>query len=266
MSGGGGGGETRTVTETRIPPELVPIVRAQSRIGLGGLQDLQTQLSGAGADELIAGLDPLQEEGFESAQAAVSEGGIIPTVTQDLLNTAQGNFLFGGEGFDQAVQASIDAAQPAILSSFGRAGGTPGGLAQTAIQQVASNAFANLFNQERQRQQAARAALPQLALLPSDVLGGIGAERRALAQQELTAPISANEALIAAAGGGVPLSSLLGQAQTSQGPQRSRLAGGLLGGLGGAASGAALGSAIPGLGTGIGAGIGGGLGLLAGLF
>ena len=239
----GGGGSTRTVTETRIPQELVPFVRAQSQIGLGALRRQEAQLAGAGADELVAPLDPLQIQGQQLAQDAVSEGGIIPQITQDLQNTAAGNFLFGNEGFDEAVQASIRAAQPAILSTFGRAGGTPGGLAATAIQQVASDAFSRQFAAERQRQQAAQLALPQLSLLPSDILSSIGAENRALAQQELLAPITANEAVLSAAGGGVPLASLLGQSSATSGPGRSSLAGGLTGALGGGALGLGLGAA-----------------------
>lgn len=262
MSGGGGGG--KTVQETRIPPELVPFVRAQSQIGLNALRRQESQLAGAGADELVAPFTELQQRGFDQAEAAVSEGGAIPRVTEQLQRTADGEFLFGTPAFDEAVQASIRAAQPSILSTFGRAGGTPGGLAQAAIQQAASDSFANLFSQERARQQAAQLALPQLSLIPSDVLSSIGAEQRALEQQRLTAPLTANEALIAASGGGVPLTSLLGQTTSGGGGGRSRLAGGLTGALGGAATGAAIGAPFAGVGAIPGAAIGAILGGVGG--
>lgn len=265
MAKGGGGGGTQ-VTETRIPDELKPFARAQGDIGERGLRDMFAATQrGLRQDNLIAPFSEEEERGFTLAEQAVTEGGIIPEVTGQLQDTARGSFLFGNEGFDEAVQASIRAAQPSILSTFGRAGGTPGGLAQTAIQQVASDSFASLFNQERARQQAAQLALPQLSLIPSDVISSIGAERRALEQQRLLAPITANEALVQAAGGGVPLSSLLGSSTTGGGGGgRSRLAGGLTGALGGAASGAAIGSVVPGIGTGIGAIAGGLLGGLGG--
>lgn len=259
MSGSGSGGGT-TVTETRIPEELKPLAQQQGQLGAQALGRLGNQLLSAGPSELVAGFTPLQQQGFASAQQAIGEGGIIPEVTNQLRGTAGGDFLFGNAGFDEAVQASIRAAQPSILSTFGRGGGTPGGLAQVAMQQAASDSFAGLFNAERARQQQAQLALPQLSLIPSDILSGLGGEQQALAQRQLMAPIQAQQMLLEASGGGVPLSGLLGQAQTApSGSGRSRLAGG----LGGAASGAAMGSMIGPWGTAIGAGVGGLLGAFA---
>lgn len=240
MSGGGSQSQnTNTVSEVKIPPELLPFVKTQARVGTNALKRQEQQLRGAGADELISPFTPLQEQGFQAAQDAIGPDGIIPQVTQQLQGTAAGDFQFGNPAFDEAVQASIRAAQPAILSSFGRAGGTPGGLAQAAIQQVASDSFANLFGQERARQQQAQLALPQLSLIPSDILSGIGGEQQALAQRQLTAPLTANEILQQAAGGGVPLGSLLGQTgnQTSS---RSGGGSGLASGLGGGLLGLSL--------------------------
>lgn len=263
MGGGSGGG--KTTQETTIPEELRPLVETQTDVGVDALRGLQGQLSGAGAEQLVSPFSADQLAGFDLARGAIGEGGIIPEVTGQLQQTAGGDFLFGGPGFDQAVQASLNLAQPQIASAFGGAGGAPGGLASAALQQVASDSFARLFNQERARQQQAQLALPQLGLIPSDVLANIGGQQQALAQRQLTAPISANEALIAASGGGVPLTSLLGQTQRSDAGGGSKLAGGLTGGLGGAATGAALGSVFPGIGTGVGALVGGGIGLFGGL-
>lgn len=93
-----------------------------------------------------------------------SQFDLNPVSRQALEQSASGDFLFGNPGFDEAVQASVRAARPNILSTFagqGGSGAASGGLAQTAIQQAASDAFAGLFNQERARQQGAAGQLGQ---------------------------------------------------------------------------------------------------------
>lgn len=84
-----------------------------------------------------------------------------PEARDALTSTARGDFLFGGEGFDAAVDAAVRSAQPHILSTFGRAGagGSTSGLAQTAIGQSAIDAFASQFGSERARQLGAANAL-----------------------------------------------------------------------------------------------------------
>ena len=83
-----------------------------------------------------------------------------------LQSTAQGDFLFGGEGFDRAVDAAVRSALPQIRSVFGSAGagGATGGLAQTAVGQAAIDAFASQFGAERGRQLSAADRLAGLSL------------------------------------------------------------------------------------------------------
>lgn len=278
--GGKSGGDQDVTQRVEIPEILQPFVRNQARIGSNALSRLEDQLAGAGADDLVAGFDPLQEQAFDLAvQRAQGEGGFIPTAQQQFLATAQGvdpqsfvdptafdalqstaagDFLFGGQGFRQAVDAAVRAAQPSILSTFGAAGRGTGGLAQAAIAEQATDAFARQFGNERQRQLAASGiladldsqerarqlsaagALPQLALADAQILQNIGGIRQGQAQRELTAPISAQESLIAAAGGGIPLQSLLGATQTQSGLGGGGFSG--AGALGGGALGLGLGS------------------------
>lgn len=254
---GKGSRDSEVTQRTEIPEFLQPFVERQARIGTNALGRLEGQLAGAGAEDLIAGFDPLQEQAFDLAvQRAQGEGGFIPTAQQEFLATAQGvdpqsfidpaafgalqstaggDFLFGGQGFQQAVDAAVRAAQPSILSTFGGAGRGTGGLAQAAIAQQATDAFAQQFGSERQRQLAAAGALadlgsqergrqltaagalPQLALADVGILQDVGGIRQGQAQRELTAPITAQESLIAAAGGGIPLQSLLGSTQSQSG-------------------------------------------------
>lgn len=256
-------------------------------------------------------------EAFDATGQIVS-GQLLPQQTLDTLTrTAQGDFLMGGEGFDEAVSAAVRAAQPQILSTFGRggAGAATGGLAQAAIGQAASDAFARQFAQERQnqlsaanalgslglseasqrlagagqladmglagqaqqlqaagllgtlgpnqqiqaagllgdfasqerarqlgsagqlaglsdaerqRQLAAAQALPGIGLFGSDILSRIGGMQQAQSQQELMAPIMAQQQLLSAMGGGVPLGALLGSTQTQ--PMQSNTFGNILGG------------------------------------
>lgn len=220
-------------------------------------------------------------------QAGQSPFQFDPAATDALRGTASGDFLFGGQGFDQAVDAAVRAARPQIQSVFGRAGagGATGGLAQSAIGQSAVDAFARQFGQERQnqlgaadtlsrlglagqqqqlgalgqlanvnqaqtgqqlqaagllgnlglagqqQQLSAAQALPQFGLLGSDVLSNIGAQQQALQQQQLSAPIQAQQQLLGSSLGALPIGAFLGG--TSMTPTQSSP---LLGGLGGASA------------------------------
>ncbi|MDB4352390.1 hypothetical protein OAA60_03055 [Porticoccaceae bacterium] len=83
-----------------------------------------------------------------------------------LQGTAAGNNLYGGAGFDEAVAASMRAAQPMIASTFSNAGsgGLKSGLAQIGMQQAASDAFAQQYGQERGNQLNAANSLNSMAL------------------------------------------------------------------------------------------------------
>jgi|TARA_B100000925_G_scaffold287582_1_gene267113 hypothetical protein len=75
-----------------------------------------------------------------------------------LERTAQGDFLYGGEGFNAALDAATRAAMPGINSRFALGGGSgavDGGLAQTARTQAVADAFARQYGQERANQLAA---------------------------------------------------------------------------------------------------------------
>ena len=124
------GNTTQSVLEQRRPqvPELLaPFLTGAAGAGTGALGQIQ---------------------GFT--------GATLPTAREGLLATARGDFLAGGPGFDAAVNAAMNAAQPRILSTFGRAGRGTGGLAEVALGQAAADAVASQFSSERARQQAAQ--------------------------------------------------------------------------------------------------------------
>lgn len=155
--------------------------------GLGSFIDpsaLQA-LTGGAQGQAVPGMDIL-------SQLAQADG--VPQTAMDALQqTAGGDFLFGGQGFDQAVDAALRAARPGVLSTFGRsgAGGATGGLAQTAIAQAGIDAFARQFGQERQNQLSAANALGSLGLSQrgqtADIASRLGSMGLAGQQQQLGA-------------------------------------------------------------------------------
>jgi hypothetical protein len=70
----------------------------------------------------------------------------------ELLNNINGNYLYGGDGFNAALQAAQNQITPQIDSAFERAGRTGSGLAQEAKTRAFADAFASQYGQERQNQ------------------------------------------------------------------------------------------------------------------
>lgn len=124
-------------------------------------QATQNILAGANTPNL-ANVDVSQLKGFADNAYQLS------SVAQNALDSsAAGGGQYGTAGFDEAVQASIRAARPSILSGFAGSGGNgalKSGLAQTAMQQAASDSFARLYGDERNRQLASANSLGQFGL------------------------------------------------------------------------------------------------------
>lgn len=93
--------------------------------------------------------------------------GVPSEATETLRRTAGGDFLFGGEGFNDAVDAAIRAVTPQVRTLFGRQGGVGGGtgsLAEAAIAEAGIDAFAEQFGQERRNQLNASQILADLGI------------------------------------------------------------------------------------------------------
>lgn len=126
---------------------------------LGGLGD--SALPSTTGQVLTADRTP---QGTEALQGLLADGQVGQESLDALSATAGGDFLFGGDGFDQAVEAAVRASRPGLLSTFGAggAGAATGGLAQTAIAQSGIDAFARQFANERRNQLSAAGTLEQL--------------------------------------------------------------------------------------------------------
>lgn len=163
----GGGGFLPTAENTLLgAAQGTPISQFLPPAAFQGLSQLA---QGGGAESL------LPPEAFSSLLGASQ----IPGEANDaLLGTARGDFLFGGEGFDRAVEAAMNQARPAIGSVFGGAGagGSSGGLAQTALGTAAIDAFARQFGQERLNQLGAANTLSGRGLQASGLLGSLGSD------------------------------------------------------------------------------------------
>jgi hypothetical protein len=134
-----------------IPTAQNTFLDAAQGVGTGFLDPgLQQRLSGEGFS-----LSDYIGEGRDAVNFTRT-----PEAREALMGTARGDYLFGGEGFDAAVDAAVRAAQPHIMSAFGGdAASVNSGLSQHAIGQSAVDAFASQYKGERANQLGAAESL-----------------------------------------------------------------------------------------------------------
>lgn len=200
--GGWGGGAAQNLVAPFSDTQQVAQALGVERALLGDLfstaQNSTQQLAANGFD--ASGLTTLSDLGV-SPEVLQGLAGISSTSGSGLdalASTASGDFLYGGEGFDAAVDAAVRAATPGILSTFGSAGagGATGGLAQEAIGRAAVDAVASQYGAERQNQLRAAGLLGDLGLSSSGLLGqfGLAGGDQALRQQIGVADANARSA------------------------------------------------------------------------
>lgn len=106
-----------------------------------------------------------------------------PEAQNALEATARGDYLYGGEGFDAAINAAMNKAIPQIASTYGgTVGGIGSGLASTAVNSAFADAFASQYGQERGRQMGAASALDQGGRFDRSLYSGLaeGQQNRAM--------------------------------------------------------------------------------------
>lgn len=147
-----------------------PLAQAQNALGDIAQGAAISRYSPEAIAGMQAGMNAANLGGvdFSQLQRFAESGYQLPQVAQQALDqSAAGGFMYGNPAFDEAVQASIRAARPSILSGFasqGGVGGAKSGLAQIGMQQAASDAFARLFGDERNRQLTATGQIGQFGL------------------------------------------------------------------------------------------------------
>jgi len=160
----------------------------------GHLQELfreaQSQYHGGGP--LYSPISSQREAALQGIeQRALSGSPVTRAMQSQIGRTLGGDYLYGGEGFNAALEAAKNKIIPDIQSRYAKAGRFGSGLARQAEAQALSDAFAKQYGQERQNQIRAALFAPQAAAADYEDLarlGSVGAEREALQQRELDTP------------------------------------------------------------------------------
>lgn len=107
---------------------------------------------------------------------------------QQLTDTLNGNYLYGGQGFNQALDAASHQIIPQVQSAFAKSGRLDSGLAQTAMTQALSDSFANQYSGARQNQMQSMLFAPSMANQDyTDIskLAEVGSQREALSSENM---------------------------------------------------------------------------------
>lgn len=118
---------------------------------------------------------------------------LLGAAQQQNYQTLQGDYLTGGQGFNQAFDAAQRQIIPGISGAFEQSGRYGSGLHQESLSRGVGDAFAGLYDRERGRQQAASLAAPGLAQADYgdiDRLGAVGAQQEGYAQNALNSAIN----------------------------------------------------------------------------
>lgn len=132
--------------------------------------------------QTVADMSPETSQALNQ-QTQMAQAG-SPAVNQ-WNKTLQGDYLYGGQGFNQALQAAHSQIAPMVQGQFEAGGRYGGGLAQEAETSALANAFAGMYGQERQNQMAAMMN-PSLGYSDIAALGDVGQQREAYQQQQLS--------------------------------------------------------------------------------
>lgn len=139
----------------------------------------------------VANFTPAQQQAQQMVTDTATSGTPVTNAAQQqIADTLSGNYLYGGSGFNAAMDAATRRINPQVDSTFGIAGRSGSGLADTAKTQALSDAFANLYAGERSNQIAAAGMSPQVSAMryidPAQ-LAQTGATQQNLAQQNIDA-------------------------------------------------------------------------------
>jgi hypothetical protein len=177
-------GTTAAETQKTLPPWATELIKGQA-LNYGGAVD---QYGNAIQDWQAAGFSPDQLAGFESQRQAAG-GEYMKTPLDELLATSRGDYLYGGPGFNAAVEAAQRQITPQLTSMWGGAGRSDSGLSRVASTQALGDIFAGQYGQERGRQLQAQQLLPGMSLLPGQTLQDIGAKYQQLQQYGQNYPL-----------------------------------------------------------------------------
>lgn len=246
MKGGGGGssGGGRQVVTTEPWAGQAPYIGRGFKEAAGAFLD---------QPGYIAKFDPATiaaQEGILNASGDTT----LSNSARDMINrTLRGDYLYGGEGFNAALNAARNEIIPKVQSSFASRGRTGSGLAQEAEAKAVGDVFASQYGQERQNQLRAGALAPsvdEMKYAGFDRAAGVGSDREKIAEYNANARRNSILKYLGAIQGNYGNTETTTKPETGLSGWRRYLSGG----IGGALYGSPYG--------GWGAAAGGGLGLL----
>lgn len=215
--------------------------------------------------QTYASFSPQTEKALNlTEQRALAGNPTQQAANAELMRNINGEYLYGGPGFNAAFEAAKSKILPDIQSRFAMGGRYGSGLAREAEAKALANAFAEQYGAERQNQLRAMMFAPEMAAQDYkdlQALAGVGQTREANEQARINDAIARHDfsqlepeqriaAFLGLIGGNY------GGTQTITGFKGNPAQGILGGALGGAAAGAPFGP----WGAGIGAAAGGLLG------
>lgn len=181
---GGGGPQDQTQTTNNAPWSVQQPYLQQ------GFSEAQ-RLYNSGPSTVVPFSNETNQALQMQAQRAQNGSPLVGAAQNSLQNTLNGNYLFGGPGFNAAFQAAANKINPMVSSQFSGAGRLHSGLADVARTQALGDAFAGLYGQERNNQMQAASMAPQLAqqdYADINALRDVGSQREQLAQQYANEP------------------------------------------------------------------------------
>lgn len=268
-SDGGGGGGTTVVNKTDPWAGQQPYLQR-------GFSEIQSQFLDTPPPAFYPGntVVPFSQDTTNAQNMILANANTIPetqTANTGLLNrTLNGDYLYGGEGFNKALEAANNKITPMVNSTFESKGRGGSGLADVAKTSALGDAFASQYGQERQNQMNAAQIAPlaagtyaRIGNTNIDRLANVGNQVENLNQENIQQDLDRYNYNSNARRNAIlqymnAIQGNYGSTSTTNTPQSgpSGFMRYLLGAAGGAAGGGAMGG-LPG------AGIGGVLGLLS---
>lgn len=258
---------TQNVTQQTTPwSQQIPYLTA-------GMSQAKSQLNTpmqSFPGQTYADFSPQTEQALNlTEQRALSGSPVQRSANQQLMQTLGGDYLFGGEGFNQAFDAAQRRITPQVQSAFNKGGRLNSGLARVAETQALGDAFASQYGKERENQIRSMLFAPQAAAsdyADMQALSGVGSAREGQAQSAIDEAMTRHQ--FSQTEPSTRLSQYMNLVGGNFGENQNKAASGFAGNRGAGVLGGALQGAIGGGSAfGVPGAIGGGLvGLLSGLF
>lgn len=182
MKGGGGGsGNVQNIVKTDPWTGQQPYLAEGFRLASQNF---------ANQDPYFAQFDPATLNA-QSGILNAANNNVLSRDAQDMIDkTLRGDYLTGGAGFNAALDAAKNKIIPEVQSTFASRGRTGSGLAQTAEASGIGDAFAKLYEDERQNQLRAGQLAPgidEMKYAGFDRMSAVGNDRQRLAEYNANA-------------------------------------------------------------------------------